>query len=318
MLPGQQGAATLYTTPLGTQAWQRSVYLDTVVQDDTTAAMCWMPGPQFSVGAAWVVYLHGATANEQQLLIDGNGLDAMLDSWLDKGWGVVSLRLGTTGVTSPTTDNNDGKWGNNACRDGAQFVDTWINKFATLPPRGLLLYCMSAGGTNGVNLALEWAHRRGAANVPIAALAFVDPCLNLRYSYDRGGDGIIGTPGVNGSNSNIRSQIKAAYEIPNNVQSGETDWTTRVDDPRNGHDAAEMIDLADLVSAPIMLSASPADTLIKKQYNTDLFTARLTADGRWGGAGLELLQLTTSGNHGIEGHFVPATHNAFFDRALAR
>ena len=321
ILPGQVGSASSYLTPAGTQAWQRSVFLDTVVQDDTTAAMVWLPGePAFPVeGTPWVVYLHGATANEQQLLIDNNGLDAMLDSWLDHGWAVVSLRLGTTGVTGPTTDNNDGKWGNNACRDGAQFVDSWIRQFASLPTRGLLLYGMSAGGTNACNLILEWVYRRGVGSVPVAALAMVDPCLNLRYSYDRGGDGITGTAGVNGSNANIRSQIKAAYQVPNNVQSGTATWVGLVDDPRNGHDTAEMIDLADFPAVPVMMSASPGDTLIKKVFNTDLFAARLQADGRWSGpSGLELLLITTSGNHGIKGHFVPATHNAFFERALAR
>ena len=320
MLPGQVGSATSYVTPEGTQAYQRSVYLDDAVQDDSTAAMVWLPGnPTFAVEQTpWVVYFHGATANEQQLLITGN----LLNPWLDLGWAVLSLRLGTTGVVSPTVDNNDGKWGNNWMRDGAQFADTWIEQFATLPERGLLLYASSAGGTNSLNTVLEWTYRRGVDHVPVAGLVAVDPALNLRYSYDKGGIGITGTPGTNGSSGNIRGQIKAAYEIPNNTQSGESAWTTRVDDPRNGHDIAEMIDVADIGSFPILLSASSDDSLIKKSKNTDLFAPRLLADGRWTTTGetnkLELLLITTGGAHGASNHFDPDVHNPFLQRCLER
>lgn len=291
--------------------------------DDYDLARVFLPGPLFVIEATpWVVYFHGATANEQQVLIStgsNTGPNTMLNSWLDRGWGVISLRLGTTGVVDPYTDNNDGKWGNAPMRDGAANVPAWINRFASLPGRGLLIYGFSAGGTNSLNTLLEWTYR---SQQPVAGAVLVDPAVNLRWCYDSGTATTAGIPGSSGASGPIHNQIKAAYAIPNGTHTPgaatTSTWGTLVDADRNGHDTAEIVPTGQFPSVPLLISSSTGDSLIKKAYNADVLVARLNADGRWGGSGLELTVLTTGGAHGANSHFSPTLHNAFFTRALAR
>ena len=71
--------------------------------DDYHAGLVWTRNDWVSTCATRVAILyHGATANEQQPFSNSTGMRKLLDGFLDAGYVVVSLRLGTTGVTDYT------------------------------------------------------------------------------------------------------------------------------------------------------------------------------------------------------------------------
>lgn len=308
VLDGQVGAAVLYTSTNGSRAWQRLI--QTTPGDDYRTIMVWTPEYlDAEAPTPHVAYFHGATANEQQLLIPGNKL---LGPWLDLGWSVSSWRLGTTGVVSPTVDNNDGKWGNAGIRNAAPDLFDWIDAHLTLPAQGALFFGTSAGGTNAFSTAVA----ARTAGWPVAAICVVDGAFNLAWCYDKNYEQPI--PHVQaGASANIRSQIIAAFNLPGPVRpySGtppEPGWVDNVD--AGGYDFGRVANLgAVLPMCPISMSASTRDTLIRKAPNTDLIASKLAAVP-W----TEEVELIVTGNsHASSNHFVPTAINAFFQRALA-
>jgi hypothetical protein len=310
----QVGNTNNYTTPLGTACKYREIapggntdhYHRFLIFTPNSLTLA-TPTPQ-------VIYFHGATATERQVLTS-TGPNNMLNSWLDRGWSVASLRLGTT-VNPDGTDENDGKWGNALMRDGVSDILAWLAARFAQHANGWLFYGFSAGGVNGINAAME-AKDDG---YDVAALAMCDPATNLAWCYDVNYESSIPHT-QSGASAAIRSQIIGAYSISTNGGTGggrpysgtppDAEWTSKVDTDRNGHDP-QRVALSELPSVPIYLSASTGDTLIEKDRNTDYFYTRLLA-AAWAP---EIVNISYGGAHGATAHFLPTETNEFYDRAL--
>lgn len=286
---------------------------------DYTKALCFLPGPRFTVsGTPFVVYLHGATANERQMLqapSPATGMTLMLDTWLDRGWGVLSMRLGTTGVDESAgvydVDNNDGKWGNQPSRDATAHVWEWLNRWCAPHSRGLAIMGFSAGGIHGWNALL----RAKQLGVPISCFVSVDGAANMRDMY---------TP-LNPARAhyglNRKTQLRNAYALPSGVVVGDANWIARVDVADGGHDPMR-VPLESLPAVPVLLASSASDTGVEQQANAMMMRDRLLGGG-WATTignpvGVEpvLRWITYSGGHGNSTHFLPNTYNPFIAGAF--
>lgn len=254
---------------------------------------------------------HGATGNERQPIQNtaNTGMNKMLNDWLDRGWVVVSLRLGTTGVDETpgvtTVDNNDGKWGNQPGRDGAAAVTPWLRSWCDPHARGILLYGCSMGGMFVLNHLL----RAEQLGYKIAAACTVDGATNLRDNYDS----YYGTQ--------RKKDIRAAYALPTSTVAGDGNWVAAVDAADGGHDP-QLVPMGDFPRVPVMLCASNGDVGVRKVYNTDLWVARALGDG-WSASGdwhesatPRIQQVTYTGGHNADSHFIPGTQSVFFANAL--
>lgn len=317
MLPGQQLAAVAYTTKNGAACQQRLVRFGSSNNHYDTALLFTRDNLNRSAATPVVFYCHGSTANEGQVLEGGvyhKGAQSLLDSWLDQGWIVLSLRLGTT-VTSapgvyPATDSNDGKWGNQPSRLGAKAGWSWLKQWQKLHAKGVLLCGFSAGGTFAPNIAIE--SLRGTVE-KVAALALIDPACNLANNYQY--------------LSTSRDKIGPAYSLtpgPNNTYPlsllNTADWHAKIDNVDGGHDTNLVpLTAGAFPQVPVLISASPNDATVDDVANGVALRDRLLAAG-WvatQGNAREVLFDATTGGHGATGHFDAALITPFFQRALA-
>jgi fermentation-respiration switch protein FrsA (DUF1100 family) len=283
------------------QAWRREIVAPGSVAADYRTFQLFTPDDfDRGVRTPVVLYFHGSTANDFQVVqnTSNQGANKVLNAWLHKGWAVLSLRLGTTGVVNALTDNNDSKWGNADMRAGVMDVFDWLDAHFTIPTQGPCLYTASAGGIMGLNVLMQAA----AESRPVAALAMVDPVTSMRWGWSGAGRPLT-----------LKNKIAAAYSMAGSTVVGDATWTATIDTDSGGHDP-HVVDTDQFDATPIYVGASDADAVVRKDLNADLFVALLTADG-WG-ADPELVYTEYAGSHNANAHFRPEETDPFFERAL--
>lgn len=297
-LPGQSGSATLYVTPLGTRAWARNVFVNTV--DDLHMILLVTP-ELLSRGVAtpFVVYNHQATGDETVIFAGNNqpaaatGATKLLDSWLDLGYGVASLRGGST-----SGGGND-QWGNEPSRTAASTILTYLEAQFSIHAHGFLLGGASMGAASAVNIAAQ-AKIDGHK---IAAIATIDGSYSTRDMYER-------------TNAHSSAAIATAIGLAFNVTgdtAGDADWVSKVDGDTTGHDPIQM-NLGSALAAGIFwyLEYSPGDGVVDATLNSEPF---ITALGVAGYA--HVTGSSHAGSHIATGHFIPTEVNPVFAAALA-
>ncbi len=299
-LPGQVGPATAYTTPHGTAAWRYYVNAGDPADAYHYAQVAVPASLDPSTPTPTVLAVHGATATEDQLFVASKaatGGNAVLNSWLDRGWPVIATREGETVKVNKAGKKVGtlGRWGNEASAAGMADAWLWAQSAWTPDAHGFLVYGWSMGGVGALNFAAE-AERRG---YPVAAVDIVDGATNLRYDYAH--------------RAAFASNIRAAYQLPAKTTPGDAAWETNVDAADGGHDP--QIAAATWQPFPLRMSASGNDPTVRKTDNSELLFATLAASG-WPSTA-ELSYLSYTGGHCAASHFRPADVDAFFDRSLA-
>ena len=309
-IPDQYTQAFAFTTLTGTACTYRWCWAGGV-QDDYHSVLILMPNSINRASCNVVNWFHGVTGNEQQVIQNlgsNSGADALVQSWLDRGWAIVSWRYGISGVVDATHDNNDGKWSNSSCRAAWEAGFPWLETVFTTPSGFLFAGC-SAGGQAIVNALMSCQN----AGVTCAAAAMIDPCTNLRWAYNK----FYETDVTSNTGGLDRTKIINAFSIQNHTGTSrkpyitESEWTTPIDVVDDGHDP-QQIDLAQLPTVPFYFLASTVDTTVDITKNADYWNARLS------GWGAEVTYTrATAGNHNNAAHFRPTEINPFYDRALA-
>lgn len=306
----QYTQATAFETLTGTDCTYRWCYAAGVA-DDYHSVLILMPDSIDRGDCQVVNWFHGVTGNEQQVIQNlgsGLGADALVQSWLDRGWAVVSWRYGISGVVGPTSDNNDGKWANSSCRAAWQAGFQWLEGLFTTSD-GFLFCGASAGGQAIINALMDCK----SVGVACAAAALIDPCTNLRWAYNKNYE----TDVTSNSGGLDRTKIINAYDIQNHSGTSrkpyvtESEWTDPVDVADDGHDP-QQIDLDLLPSIPFYFIASTADTTVDVTKNADYWLARLA-----GWSEEVAYSRVSTGGHNNAAHFRPTEINPFYDRALS-
>lgn len=235
-----------------------------------------------------VVWLHGVTNTEQGLDND----PALMDDWLAEGWLVLSLRQGVT-MNDDGTDENDGKFGNNATREACRDLDRWLRRTPWTVDK-VLLYGYSAGGIMTVNYLLE-SLRSPAFVVPVAGAWLMNPLLSIRLWMVA-----------------HASKVRPAYGLGNTSTTASADYIANVDTDRGGHDPL-LTSLAPgtMPSIPFHIRYDPGDTTVNQSQSAVPWNQRLT-DAAWPHSHDTS---THSADHG-GGTWVAGT-NAFFKACLA-
>lgn len=298
-LPGQVGAATAYTTPNGTAVWTYYVYAGAA--DEYHYARVAVPANiNTTIPTPTVLAVHGATATEDQFFTYStavSGGNAVLNSWLDRGWPVIATREGSTVNLNANgvKVGSNGKWGNQASAVGMADAWPWAQSAWTPDPHGLLIYGWSMGGAGALNAAAELQRR----SAPVGAVDVIDGATNLRYDY--------------ANSSAFAKNMRTAYSLPSTTIAGDAAWVAGVDIPEGGHDPQQMV--TNLTPFPLRLSGSVSDATVNTANNSQLLYNTLAATS-WS-ASAELSWWSYGLGHCAKPHFKPIDVNAFFDRALA-
>lgn len=320
VLPNEYAPAEDYSTLNGTGCRIRHVYVGT--NNDLYIAMLVTPNALDNrVATPHVCWHHGAQADEENGIF-GNGFDPhtgtmlVLDSLLDLGYGVISLREGSAAGGSVGSD----LWANHACRVAMSAVTAWYESMFRQHHRGMLYYCVSMGGPMGFNHALQRAIDGGPPT--IAAIAIIDGAMNLQYVYD------IRNSLYHPAAGPLSNAFASAYGLtPNPLNSSSTptanawvpdaQWAAKVQTVDEADHDPMTCDLSllplrtDGSKIPFLVSHSSGDGTIDENYNGKLFITRLS------NAGFSVTGIQTTGQHVAISHFDPTSVNAFYAAALA-
>ncbi len=194
------------------------------------------------------------------------------------GGGGIYRSLVTNGFAVASSDQHGINWGNQASVD--DLVDLYRYILARHAVGPVILMGQSMGGLSSL---LALAERR----IPgVVGWLGVYPVTNLRSMFDGG----------------FTQQVRNAYSLAND---GEYAAKTAGHDPN-------LMDAGAFRGVPMRFYASPADTLVPKATNTDLFAAKVAT------LAPEATVITASGEHGDQSHFQPSDALAFFQRCVAR
>lgn len=213
-----------------------------------------------------VVYVyHGYQGNQGS--VNATKMVGTRDALLDRGYVVIS--------PNAFGDN----WANDAFLQAAAACDTWAESIWDLGTK--FLHGTSMGGLGAaLVLATETV-------TPIAAVAMVDPAVNLQSDYTYSPD--------------YRASIQTAYGFTSYA----SQWATAT----AGHDPM-LRPASEYTNSWIYIWASPDDASIPKSLNADQFKANFQ------GVTYELTVQATTGGHVQPSHFQPDVLLAFYDRSL--
>jgi hypothetical protein len=319
-LPGQIGGITTYTTATSTTGYKRTVELGGT-GDKWTALSILPPGLDNRVPTPHIVFLHGAQADEDNGIFGGGftahtGPMAMVDDWLDRGWGVISLREGSAAGGGASSD----LWANNACR--MAMVDV-LNAYVALfrqHDHGMPVYGESMGGMMAVNLAVQ-AKLTGAFN--LSSLVLIDPAINAQYVYSIYGPHPAFHP--------LGDAFAAAYGLTALASSAaalawvpDATWATKVETGNGagsgpGHDPMT-VGVSDIIATPyhgrmpMYVLHSSSDAVVDEGPNGQSFATHLRANG-W--TATDLTEVSTNRGHLDPAHFIPSTQTGFMLTWLA-